>query len=232
MKTKSFPPAPEEVLNDLLPLFHCYLELGLLFGLDQAKKYFEDYRAPRDPWLFSNIVRFQMKQWLLKNEVGELGFKVLNPPLTGIWLQNDRYKIRVWKEDWVLDPETHEPVSRLGGPSASEARKDFFYQPHLEFEVAEGDLGDPSKFEPTKLIATWDVDQLGRPTPFQLICPSRFDDDLRKALIHWRAAVPPSSDTLPEPGSLDIVSEAADLLEELKFGTEDTASGGDDADPR
>ena len=227
MKTKSFPRPPDEVLKDILPLFHDFLEPGLLYGIDEANKFFEERRSSHDPWLYSNIVRFEMKRWLLRNDIEKRGFRLLNPPLTGIWLESEKFRLRIWKNERAVDPNTHEQVSRLG--ASSQARKYFFFQPHFEFEVDDQDLGDPLLFHPTKLVAIWDLDGSGRPRPFELACPSKFDDDLRQALVHWRVPVPPKRESL---GDADIIGEVGQLLEDLDFGNEDFGSGDGEADLR
>lgn len=215
MKAK-FPPPPDEVSDELDTLFQEYIYPALEHGLDQAHKYFEDCKAPIEPWLFSFITRFQAKQWLYKNGLENTGFQLRELAMSGIWLENARYKIRIWKEEWKTDPDTHELIAAIN-PGTTGSRHRYFEQPQLELELGDG---QGVFWAQTKLIATWGIDNQRQLKTLDLICPSAFDDDLKKVDVHWRTSLPRRSESASDFG---MTGEVGELLEDLDYGNDSQA---------
>lgn len=232
MKAK-FPPPPEDVLADLQRFLTGMIEQALQFGIDEAHKYFEEAQAAIDPWFFSHIVRFQAKRWLKANDVEDWGFEVLEPPLSGIWLQSRLYHLRIWKEDWGVDPVTQAEYARIQ-PGHSGARHRFFYQPELELEFPDGALLNDDDFVPqrVKLVVVWALNKNRELGIFELACPRSLDTELHDVTTHWWVPIPRGEDAT----SIDGVKAQEDptertTLEDIDLGIQSDHAQ-DDADQR
>ncbi|HLF78738.1 MAG TPA: hypothetical protein VJB57_14760 [Dehalococcoidia bacterium] len=216
MKAK-FPPTSDEVLADLQPFLSNYVEQALLHGIDQAHQYFERAKAPHEPWLFSHLVRFETKLWLRANAFESTGFELQEIAMSGLWLHSPMYQIRVWKEDWRIDPETRLPIARIP-PGTSDARHQFFYQPPLELDFPDDAFSMAMDTIPqtVKLIINWSLDRNLRLGTYELACPRQFDSDENDVATHWWVPIPRLDTSITGTAS-DEPEQPPELLDDLEF---------------
>lgn len=186
-----------EKLKPMIPLTYEALEVGT----QAARDYFEERGKDIEPYLASDIVRYEAKLFLIANGVGpivEESFEIEDIPLNGLFAKYENLNIRILKaQDFKLPTTGH-----------SKSRNDF-YQQKIPFTEAE--WSDISS-EHANLIILWRTDSsyhIGE--SFELICPKNGGN--RKVMLeyHWKMTLNPV-DMLP-----GITEDISEPLQDLDF---------------
>ena len=201
-----------EEVRPVIPIIYESLEIGT----QEARSYFEKKKEKIEPYLASDLVRYEAKK-ILKNHGIEaeeykqnLGIKDI--PLNGLFLEFCNYNIRILKAQDAQLPTT----------GHSKARQDF-YQQNLPFNKSDWSEIIQQKIN---LIFLWWTDahyQIGK--DIKLVCPKSGGNNKNSLEWYWQSTIDPiemliipMENNYESPEDLDIASKKIDKKREEQHG--------------
>lgn len=203
---------PEEVLSRLV-LLYPRIYLIIQQAVTTAKRYFELNASEVDVYLFSDIVRNEVKKALdlLLNdpELVANGYSRRNLPNNGLEINYANYTIKILKSQGGYIPSAGRSI----------ARQDFFYQPFLPF-VEEQFLN---------LVLIWEVNSNNELVRLRLACPRQPMSYPESTSEYWSTNIPSSTLSMESVTSFDDPVEDLDIDLDIE-SVEATGTFGDSND--
>lgn len=151
------------------------LHTGLLAAIERSREFFasQDDGGHVDPYLFSHLVRYYLKEELSSLAETEPSLHVLWVPNTGLHLRYAHYEIRIWKtgEEGELPP-----------PGTSGTRQQFYEQEQVFLPFYPEELDALCLI---RLAYVWNVDEHLSFSELYLTCPKGSDSPWKPGTCHW-----------------------------------------------
>ena len=162
-------PTPEEEVQALGPLIPLLFE-GFEGSTEAACHFFESQNKPVNPWLYPELVRYHMTDFLRDKVQVIEDFDPEEIIKNGLSLIFRRRRIRMWK--------AHDDELPAAGPSKTKLG---FLNQQLSFYLEDGAFQEIEH----NLVVLWSVDRAQRLSKLYLLCPKSAESRWASGQAHW-----------------------------------------------